>query len=265
MDSCSHRSWACGYLRCCPGSGGMGGGVRAGTGRVVSFAGGVVLFLGRVVRSWPALRQRWRDWLAAGILMRGMVLLVYGLGGIGKSTLLRRYGQMTAEGRAVMGARGELLAGWWTWRASSGCGRRHTTCRKERWSADLGGAGPGVPGLRDAVAGRRDTAAAEKAFASFRLQVARVPELAAEVQRALPGADSGRQASAADIRPPCCRRWAAELLSLARLIRSARWACRRLLVPRIWRTTPRRRSGRGAGAGPGAGLPADPGPGRGAS
>ena len=125
----------------------------------------------------------------------GHVLLVYGLGGIGKSTLLRRYGQMTAEGRAVMGARGLLAVVDW---------ESEQRLRAADYVPD---GGPPIwvvldrvyRAVRDAVAGRRDTAAVEKAFASFRLQVARVPELAAEVQRALPGADSGRQASAADI------------------------------------------------------------------
>ena len=126
----------------------------------------------------------------------GHVLLVYGLGGIGKSTLLRRYGQIAAEGRAVMGARGLVLAVV-DWESE----------QRLRAADYVPDGGPPIwvvldrvyRAVRDAVAGRRDTAAVEKAFASFRLQVARLPELAAEVQRALPGADGGRQASAADI------------------------------------------------------------------
>ena len=126
----------------------------------------------------------------------GHVLLVYGLGGIGKSTLLRRYGQIAAEGRAAAGGRGLLLAvvDW----------ESEQRLRAADYVAD---GGPPIwvvldrvyRAVRDAAPGRRATAAVEKAFASFRLQVARVPELAGEVQRALPGADGGRQASAADI------------------------------------------------------------------
>ena len=191
----------------------------------------------------------------------GHVLLVYGLGGIGKSTLLRRYGQMTAEGRAVMGARGLLAVVDW---------ESEQRLRAADYVPD---GGPPIwvvldrvyRAVRDAVAGRRDTAAAEKAFASFRLQVARVPELAAEVQRALPGADSGRQASAADID--------AVLQAVGRgaAVLGAAHPVGALGVPGdYWcRASGARRPGGGqaeeAGAGPGAGLPADPGPGRGAS
>jgi tetratricopeptide (TPR) repeat protein len=155
----------------------------------------VVLFLGRG-EELACFEAVLAGLAGGGDPDEGHVLLVYGLGGIGKSTLLRRYGQIAAEGRAAMGARRLRLAVV-DWESE----------QRLRAADYVPDGGPPIwvvldrvyRAVRDAVAGRRDTAAVEKAFASFRLQVARVPELAAEVQRALPGADSGRQASAADI------------------------------------------------------------------
>lgn len=160
---------------------------------------GVVLFLGR------SGEQARFEAVLADLASReepdeGHVLLVHGLGGIGKSTLLRRYEQIAADG---------LSAGW-------GHGGPGLLLAAVNWEsvqrlrpADyVPEGGPPIWVVLDrvygaireaAAASRRDAAAVEKRFAPFRAQIAKVPELAKEVQRALAGVEREPQTSAADL------------------------------------------------------------------
>ena len=127
------------------------------------------------------------------------VVLVSGLGGIGKSTLLRRYREMATGVRAgrLRPKQGLLLAAV-DWESE-----------QRRRAADYSSEG-GPPiwvvldRIYDAIHSsgaeiRGGARAVEKAFSSFRLQVTRVPELAEEVRQALPGGESRAHLSPADI------------------------------------------------------------------
>jgi hypothetical protein len=130
----------------------------------------------------------------------GYVVLVHGLGGIGKSTLLRRYRQIAADGLPAVrgaGSRGLLLATV-NWESEL----------RLRAADYMPEGGPPIWVVLDriygaileaATASRRDAGAIERAFAPFRVQVTKVPELAMEVQRALAGGERQPQTSSADI------------------------------------------------------------------
>ena len=127
------------------------------------------------------------------------VVLVTGLGGIGKSTLLRRYEEIAADDAAA-----------------AGDGRRGLLVAKVDWEGErrlratdfaLDG-GPPIwvvldrvyEALSEAAAdSRRDAALTGKAFGSFRFQVMRLPELAEDVRREFPGSETEKVTTAADV------------------------------------------------------------------
>ena len=158
-----------------------------------------MLFLGRS-EELACFRAVLADLAGGGEPDEGYVMLVHGLGGIGKSTLLRRYGQIAAADRLPAqghGARGLLLAVV-DWESE----------QRLRAADYVPEGGPPIwvvldrvyGALREAAAAsKRDASAVEKAFASFRLQVTKVPELAEEVRRALPGGESEQRTSTGDI------------------------------------------------------------------
>ena len=157
-----------------------------------------MLFLGRSEEQ-ACLEAVLADLAGGGQPDEGYVMLVHGLGGIGKSTLLRRYRQIAADGLpAGRGRSGGLLVTAVNWESE----------QRLRAADYMPEGGPPVWVVLDriygairesAAASRRDAAAVEKAFAPFRVQVTKVPELATEVQRALAGAEREPQTSAADI------------------------------------------------------------------
>lgn len=158
------------------------------------------VFLGRTEE-----QERFRAVLAelvrGGGPDEGYVVLVQGLGGIGKSTLLHRYRQIAAEGvpSDLRGGKQEFLIAVVDWEDE----------QRQRATDYLSEGGPPIWVVLDrvykavldaAAASRRDAAAVDKAFAPFRVQVTKVPELAEEVRRVLPGDDEHeRRTSAADI------------------------------------------------------------------
>jgi hypothetical protein len=157
-----------------------------------------MLFLGRS-EELACFRAVLADVACGGEPDEGFVMLVYGMGRIGKSTLLRRYGQIAADDRLPArghGGRGLLLAAV-DWESE----------QRLRSADYVPEGGPPIwvvldrvyGALREAAASKRDASAVEKAFASFRLQVTKVPELAEEVQRALPGVESEQRTSTGDI------------------------------------------------------------------
>ena len=167
---------------------------------VVWRAGGrVTLFVGRSEEE-----SRFRVVLSSlregGLPDEGHVVLVHGLGGIGKSMLLTRYVQIAA---------GDDLP-------AAGGGRRGVLVARVDWeieqrvrAADFAlDGGPPVWVVLDriyralgvSVAGsKRDSGFAERAFGSFRAQVTNLPELAEDVRRAFPGGASEKATTAADV------------------------------------------------------------------
>ena len=128
------------------------------------------------------------------------MILVHGFGGIGKSTLLRRYGEIAAEGAPARGGRPGLepLIAAVDWENE----------QRLRAADFVSDEGPPIwvvldrvyVAVREAAASsRRDRTAVKKAFAPFRVQITKVPELAKEVQQALPSGEDGKLTSAADI------------------------------------------------------------------
>ena len=119
----------------------------------------------------------------------GYVILVHGLGGIGKSTLLRRYREIAAD--AASAGRGrELLLACVDWENE----------QRLRAADYVSEEGPPIWVVLDRVYGavrevaatsRRDRAVVKKGFEPFRVQVTKVPELAREVQQALPDGEGG--------------------------------------------------------------------------
>ena len=168
------------------------------------------------------------DLVQTGGRDEGYVILVHGFGGIGKSTLLRRYGGIAAEGAPARGGRSglELLIAAVDWENE----------QRLRAADFVSDEGPPIWVVLDRVYGavreaaassRRDRTAVKKAFAPFRVQITKVPELAKEVQQALPSGEDEKLTSAADIEA---------VLQLARPGRRP-----------IWRRPSARRSGRGTG------------------
>jgi hypothetical protein len=158
-----------------------------------------MVFLGRSEE-----QARFRTVLASlhggGMPDEAHVVLVYGLGGIGKSTLLRRYAEIAANGNV----------------AAAGVGDRGLVVARVDWESEqrvraadfaLNG-GPPIwvvldriyQALSEATAGsKRDAAAVERAFGPFRLQVTRLPELTEDVRRAFPGGETEKVTTAADV------------------------------------------------------------------
>lgn len=158
-----------------------------------------MLFLGRSEEQ-TCFEAVLADLASSGEPDEGHVLLVHGLGGIGKSTLLRRYGQIAADGLSTTwGHRGpRLLLAAVNWESE----------QRLRAADYVPEGGPPIWVVLDrvygaireaAAASRRDAAAVEKKFAPFRAQITKVPELAKEVQRALAGVEREPQTSAADL------------------------------------------------------------------
>jgi hypothetical protein len=127
------------------------------------------------------------------------VVLVYALGGMGKTELLRRYMQIVNE---------RAGAGWKR-------GKREMLLVSVDWGdkVQLPAAGyvtPGGPPVWEvldqiyeavrqaAAASKRDSTAVSKAFQRFRLEMTKVPELAEYVRRSRQGAVSERRTSVAE-------------------------------------------------------------------
>jgi tetratricopeptide (TPR) repeat protein len=160
---------------------------------------GVTLILGRSEEQarfravLPELRE-------GGLPDEAHVVLVYGLGGIGKSTLLRRYGEIAAEDAQAATGRGKrgLLAASVDWESE----------QRLRAADFVLDGGPPVWVVLDRIyralgeaagTSKRDTAFTEKTFGPFRLQVTHLPELAEDVRRTFPGGEPKEVTSAADI------------------------------------------------------------------
>jgi tetratricopeptide (TPR) repeat protein len=135
-----------------------------------------------------------------GLPDEGHVVLVHGLGGIGKSMLLARYVQIAAgdDLPAAGGGRRELLVARVDWEIEQ-------RVRAADFALD---GGPPVwvvldriyRALGGSVAGsKREAGLAERAFGSFRAQVTNLPELAEDVRRAFPGGESEKATTAADV------------------------------------------------------------------
>ena len=158
-----------------------------------------MLFLGRVEE-----QARFRAALAGlregGLPDEAHVVLVFGLGGIGKSMLLRRYAEIAAEDATGVARRGKsgLLVASVDWESE----------RRLRAGDFALEGGPPVWVVLDriyralgeaAASSRREAAFAERAFGSFRLQVTRLPQLAEEVRQAFPGGEAVKVTTAADV------------------------------------------------------------------
>ncbi len=157
----------------------------------------MVLFVGRgeEQESFRAALAELREGEPSG---QAHVVLVYGLGGIGKSALLRRYGEIAAEDTVTGRGKGQLLIASVDW-------EREQRMRAGDFALD---GGPPIWLALDRIykavgeaAGRsrREAALAERAFGAFRLQVTRLPQLAEEVRQAFPGGEAVKVTTAADV------------------------------------------------------------------
>ena len=167
--------------------------------RVIWLGGlNVTLFLGRSEEQ-TRFRAVLAELRAGRTPDEAHVVLVTGLGGIGKSTLLRRYEEIAAEDAAPAGnGRRGLLVARVDWESE----RR---LRAADFALD---GGPPIwvvldrvyQALSEAAAGsKRDAGFTGKAFGSFRFQVMRLPELAEDVRREFPGSEAEKVTTAADV------------------------------------------------------------------
>jgi hypothetical protein len=158
----------------------------------------VTLFLGRGEEQ-ARFRAVLTEVRGGGTPDEAHVVLVTGLGGIGKSTLLRRYEEIAAEEAAAAGnGRRGLLVARVDWESE----------RRMRAADFTLEGGPPIwvvldrvyEALSEAVAGsKRDAALTGKAFGAFRFQVMRLPELAEDVRREFPGSEAEIVTTAADV------------------------------------------------------------------